>query len=228
MERGDSIPAFSSNSWNSLGFLPFRGENFATRRVFPGFPPFPSQPVLLGSRGNSPRQIPANSAPWECLNPTFCLDNSQLLISFCFPGGMSAFPVGIGSGRAHPLICSWIWSSQGSPYGKGKLLGAADLGEKGKNLLEFYLDLAKEESWWLKSPFPPKNFQELGWVFQVEGILWDRECGGSGLWGKIPGFSLLAASLQLHPSPSRCGIPGWIGLEASWIPGILHRLRIPG
>lgn len=48
-------------------------------------------------------------------------------------------------------------------------------GEKGKNLLEFHLDLGNGESWWLQSPIPPKLFQGLGWVFQAEGILWDRE-----------------------------------------------------
>lgn len=118
---GNSIPASSSNPWNPLGSS-FLGGKLCFPMDFPLCPPFPAQPVLLESRGNFPRQIPAQSAPWECLNPRFSPDDSQLLISFCFSCGMSGcFPMGIGSGRAHPLISSWIWIFQESPYGKGKL-----------------------------------------------------------------------------------------------------------
>lgn len=109
-------------------------------------------------------------------------------------------------------------------------------GEKGKNLLEFHLDLGDVESWWLESPFPPKHFQELGWIFQAEGIFWDRECGGSGNNPVVCGAEFqdfLSWLLHFSSIPAHPGVEFQDGLawNPSWIPGILrilHRLRIPG
>lgn len=90
MEWEIPSPASSSNSWNPLGSS-FLGGKLCFPMDFPLCPPFPPQPIWSESRGNFPRQIPAESAPWEGLNPKFGPDDSQLLISFCFSCGMSVF-----------------------------------------------------------------------------------------------------------------------------------------
>lgn len=134
--------------------------------------------------------------------------------------------------RAHPLISSWIWIS----LWKKELLGTAGLGKRGKNLLEFHLDLGKEESWWLESPFPLKHFQELGWIFQAEGILWDRECDGSGNgWSRILGFFSPGCFTSAPSQPIQVwnSSMDWLGscldpCDPENPPQALHSQLIPG